>query len=145
MNVYGSSEPFPGSAVLEGQTTTAWGWKVCQVAVWPLEYIPADREIWLYESLKISLELSPSTDNEQEILPRSKEHHEEWAAELEQVVANSTDVLPLGPNDFSGLLSSRRWVLILPGSPAPDPDPWYSVFAPLIDRRETQGLDVHVQ
>jgi hypothetical protein len=106
--IYGSSEPFPGVAVVEGQTTMAWGWKLCQVMVWPLEYIPADRQVWLYESVKVSLELCPGTGNEQEILPRSKEQHEEWAAEIEQVVANPADVVPLGPNNFSGLLSSHR-------------------------------------
>jgi hypothetical protein len=144
VNVYGSSEPFPGVAVIEGKTTTAWGWKLCQVMVWPLEYIPADREVWLNESIKISLELLPSTENEQEILPRSKEQHEEWEAAIEQVVANPADVVPFGPSDFSGLLSSHRWVLILPAAGTDGREQWYDACAPLIQHRQNQGLDVEI-
>jgi hypothetical protein len=67
VGIYGSDEPFPGTFLEEGEASMAWGWKTYQVTVWPLEYIPADREIWLYETMKISLDLVPSTENEQEI------------------------------------------------------------------------------
>ena len=144
VGIYGSDEPFPGAFLVEGETSMAWGWKIYQVMVWPLEYLPADREVWLYETVKVWLELAPSTENEQELMPRSKEHHEEWAAELEQAMANPEDVQPLAPNLFSGLLTSRRWVLILPARATDGREQWYDAFHGLILHRQNQGLDVEV-
>jgi len=147
ISIYNSDQPYPGTYLKEGDASMAWGWKTYQVTVWPLEYIPADREISLYETVKIFLELAPGTDNEQEVMPRSYQHHEEWAAELEQILANPEDVRPLAPNQFSGLLASNRWVLILPGAPLEsiERDLWYNAFQPLINHRSNQGLDVEVK
>jgi hypothetical protein len=144
-DIYGSDEPFPGTFLEEGETSMAWGWKTYQVIVWPLEYIPADREIWLYETVKISLELVPSAGNEQEILARTKQQHEGWAEELEQVVVNPEDVPLLAPENFSGVLGPSRWVLILPGDQETlGRDTWIGTFDSLIDHRQSQGLDVQV-
>jgi hypothetical protein len=122
----------------------AWGWKTYQVMVWPLEYIPAERQIWLYETVTISLDLIASTENEQEILARTKQQHEGWAQELEQVVANPEDVSLLAPENFSGVLGPGRWVLILPGGleETSGRDTWIGTFQPLINHRQSQGLDV---
>ncbi len=116
-DIYDSTDPFPGAPVEEGDATSSWGWKVYQVMVWPLEYIPAKREVWLYESLEISLELGSSVEAEQEILPRGKEQQEEWAAELAQAVVNPEEIGPQAPGVFGPSSIPPRWVLILPGSP----------------------------
>jgi hypothetical protein len=140
-SIYGSADPYPGTAAGDGHGMVAWGWNTYQLKVWPLEYIPAKRELWLYETVHIWLELVDG-EAQQEVLPRSQEQHEEWAQELEQAVANPQDVWTWAPEGaaISGL--PRRWVLILPGQPEQD---WYNAFSPLISWREQQGLTVVVE
>ena len=145
-DIYNSTEPFPGEAVEEGEATSSWGWKVYQVMVWPLEYVPAKREVWLYESLDISLELGPSLEAEQEILPRGREQQEEWAADLEQVVVNAEEIEPQAPGVFGPVPVPKRWILILPGYPEREGrDTWIDTFDPLVDWRQTQGLETEVE
>jgi hypothetical protein len=143
-DIYGSDQPFPGAFVGEDRTSMAWGWKTCQVLVWPLEYIPAERAISLYASVNLSLDLVPSAESEQEILARTKERQEEWAQELVQVMANPEDVPMLAPQVFSGLQGPRRWVLILPEAPQMSRDVWHNTFQLLINHRAGQGWDVEV-
>ncbi|MBN1424355.1 hypothetical protein JXA88_07355 [Candidatus Fermentibacteria bacterium] len=144
-DIYNSTAPFPGEPVEEGEATSSWGWKVYQVMVWPLEYIPAKREVWVYESLEISLELGPSLEADQEVLPRSHELQEEWAAELAQAVVNPEEIGPQAPGVLGPVPISRRWVLILPGDPEREGrDRWIDTFEPLRAHRENQGLDTEV-
>jgi hypothetical protein len=139
-SIYESADPFPGAVIEAGRERVDWGWITYQLMVWPLEYVPSKRELWVYTSVNISLELVDREDALPEVLPRSQEQHQEWAELLQAVVANPGDVWLWAPEGaaISGL--PARWVLILPGYPEPLEDRgWYDTFLPLITWRQQQG------
>jgi hypothetical protein len=143
--LYEAAKPFPGKVVIEGQTMDAWDWKTYQVMVWPLEYLPGKREVWLYGSVEISLELTPGKKPEQDILPGNKAQHAEWAEELKQIVANPEDVGPTFASIQGPVQVVPRWVLILPGyEQQAARGTWFDAFQPLINWRSSQGLNVVV-
>ena len=141
-SLYGTVKPFPGKVVMEGQTMQVWDWQTYQVMVWPLEYLPGKREVWLYGSVEISLELTPGKKQEQDILSRTKTQHAEWAEELRQRVVNPEDVGLTTASIQGAVPVPPRWILILPGYP--ERSTWYDAFQPLIAWRSSQGLDVVV-
>ncbi|MBN1425484.1 hypothetical protein JXA88_13100 [Candidatus Fermentibacteria bacterium] len=145
-DVYQSTLPFPGDAATLDGVSMNWGWKVCTVVVWPLEYVPAKRELWLHQSIKISVDLAPSTEAEQGVLPRTPEQQEDWAKELEASVANPQDVWTFAPDSRSPVPVSRRWVLILPGHPeAQGRNGWIDALMPLVNHRQSQGLETETR
>jgi hypothetical protein len=93
----------------------------------------------------IFFELVDSPSAPPEPLPRSQEQHEEWARELEAVVANPGDVWTCAPAGAAVAGLPKKWVLILPGPPEEAGDRgWATTFDPLIFRRAQQGYVAQV-
>jgi hypothetical protein len=144
--IYGSPDPFPGAAIEAGPDMVAWGWNTYQLTAWPLEYLPAQRELWLYETVRISLELVDGGQPPAEPLPRSQEQQQEWAMELEEVVANPGDVWEHAPEGAFVTAAPPKWVLILPGYVEPLEDRgWYDSFLPLVTWRQQNGCVTEVK
>jgi hypothetical protein len=140
--IYGSADPHPGNAVEECGEMVAWGWNTFKMKLWPLEYIPAKGELWLYQTVDISLELVDGQPPSQEVLPRTREQHEEWAKELEEAVENPGDVWAWAPGGAIARESTPKWALVLPNNMPPYL--WLQEFSPLLTYRQAQGYEVTV-
>jgi len=62
MGIYGSAKPFPGALVWSFASGNAGGYQLGSVLLAPVQYIPAEGKVMVYEEIEFHLTLRPSTE-----------------------------------------------------------------------------------
>ncbi len=131
--IYSSSEPYPGILASSGYESFIGGWKLVDISIHPLQYIPSTGKLWLY-SFNYSLELEPTENWSAPVERRTQNQQDEYVALVKDLVANPEDVELYGPQpEVLSLDSAQTYVIITPDSLADS-------FQPLADWNTRRGL-----
>ena len=98
-SIYGSDEPYPAELLKRFPVGNMNGFRIAQMQIFPLRYLPIDRKIKLYESITLKVSYK---EGEYPIVPKSEAQIKNFGEAVKALVENPGDVEKYAPPQKSG-------------------------------------------
>jgi len=95
--VYASTSPYPGALVECVGDGFLAGYHIVTFSVYPLQYLPLEKKLVLYTTIKFIVNLEPSTDCAIKVERRTMSSQELYEAMVKSLVENPSDVETFSP------------------------------------------------
>lgn len=92
--VYESNNPYPGDLLKSLPVGNMNGYRIAQLQIFPMQYLPKDKRIKLYSSMTISVSFK---EGEYPVTPKSEAQIKNFAKEVQRLVENPEDVERYAP------------------------------------------------
>ncbi len=136
-SVYNSSFEYPGELARVTNNGFLGGQHLAGVALYPLQYIPAERKLFLYTQIEFKLIFRPASHFPAPVYKRSARGADFYSSLVKSTVINPEEVKV----EAKGILSEEDEVdyLIITGSS------FVSVFQPLADWKIRKGISTEIK
>lgn len=135
-SVYNSLLPYPGKLIEVGSSGYSGGHHIVSLLVYPLQYIPSEKKLFLYEDIHFAMILKSSSEPPPKIRVRSRMAEEGFIKAIKRLVINPEDVESQIAEEIvnsplqAGLL---EYVIITQST-------YFDEFQPLIEWKTKKGV-----